>query len=172
MITERLDDANLISWTSTIDNRFSVFIIYPNHPAFKQLKGIYFKVFGVGFLNFDTMAIFIDGEEISKEGYTVDHMYAIEAHEIAHYILNHDIKTPSKEQEKEADIVAIEILNYLNHQKAKDLLIRRFEGLYTSDYSLNNNLSKEDIKKVKTYLKRKKVSLLDKIKKIFRFNKK
>jgi Zn-dependent peptidase ImmA (M78 family) len=99
-------------------------------------------------------------------------MYAIEAHEIAHYILNHDIKTPSKEQEKEADIVAIEILNYLNHQKAKDLLIRRFEGLYTSDYSLNNNLSKEDIKKVKTYLKRKKVSLLDKIKKIFRFNKK
>jgi hypothetical protein len=176
MNEQKLEEANLLSWNSIIDNRFSVFIIYPNHPTFKQLEGIYFKIFGVAFLDFETMTVFIDGKEFSKDGYTIDHLYAIEAHEIAHYILQHDRKRPTKDQEREADAAGIVILEYLNHHKAKDLLITRFKGLYTSDYDINNNLPSEELKKLKDYLKSKNPSLLDKlidkIKKIFRIDKK
>lgn len=176
MTEQKLEEANLLSWNSTIDNRFSIFIIYPNHPAFKQLEGIYFKIFGVAFLDFETMTIFIDGKELSKDGYTINHLYAIEAHEIAHHILQHDRKRPTKDQEREADAAAIVILDYLNHNAAKELLITRFKGLYTDDYSIDNNLPKKEHKMLIDYLKNKKPSLLnkikDKIKEIFRINKK
>lgn len=158
--TSKLEEANLLSWASRIDNNFSVFVIYPNHPSFKHLEGIYFKIFGVGFLDFSTMTIFIDGKEISKDGYTTDHLYAIEAHEIAHFILKHDMKRPTKEQERDADIVAIKLLELLNHNKAKDLLITRFNELYGADYSLESNLSNEDIKLVNDYLTQKNPSFL------------
>lgn len=159
-----LDTADILSWDSVIDDRFSVFVIYPNHQSFNHLKGIYFKLFGVGFLDFETMSIFIDGEEISKEGYTPDHLYAIEAHEIAHYILEHDKKRqrPTIKEEKDADVAAIELLDFLKYHGAKDLLINRFKALYGPDYSIDGNLSEEDKTKLKEYLNERSPSVFQK----------
>jgi hypothetical protein len=160
-----LEDTNILSWDSVIDDNFSVFVIYPNHPSFNHLNGIYFKLFGVAFLDFESMSIFIDGQEISKEGYTPDHIYAIEAHEIAHFILEHDRKSemPTTRQEKEADSVAIVILSYLNYHGAKDLLISRFQALYDADYSVESNLSEEDQIKLKEYLNKKSPNIFQRL---------
>ena len=98
-----------------IDKRFTTQVIYPNHPSFKKMYDNYFKVYGLAFLHFQTMNIFIDGQELLKDGYTSNHIYAIEAHEIAHFILEHDKDSPSIEQEKSADVAAIEILEFLKH---------------------------------------------------------
>jgi len=160
-----LEELDILSWDSVIDNDFSVFVIYPNHQSFNHLKGIYFKLFGVAFLDFESMSIFIDGQEISKEGYTPDHLYAIEAHEIAHFILQHDRKRqmPSIAEEKEADVAAIVILNFLNYHNAKDLLITRFQALYGADYSIESNLSVEDQTKLKAYLNKKSPNIFQRL---------
>ena len=116
--------------------------------------------------------VFIDGQEFIKDGYTTSHIYAVEAHEIAHYILKHDMSAPSKEQEMAADVAAIQILHFLDHQVAKNLLITRFTSLYTGDYSMENNLSPKEQELLKSYLKLRKYSWWENIKKfLWKFKK-
>ena len=146
-------ESDSLTWNSIIDSKFQTFVIYPNNPHFKKFEDNYFKVFGLAFLDFQSMTIFVDGKELLKDGYTPDHIYAIEAHEIAHHMLKHDRDAPSVEQEKAADAAAIELLDLLKHQKAKDLLINRFLLLYKHDYSTDTNLSIEEKSLLKTYLK-------------------
>ncbi len=147
------DETDSLTWNSIIDNKFSTFVIYPNNPHFKKFYDNYFKVFGMAFLDFESMTIFIDGKELLKDGYTSDHIYAIEAHEIAHYILKHNRNEPSVEQEKAADAAGIAILEFLKHEEAKKLLINRFFLLYKHDHSIDINLSTEEKILLKTYLK-------------------
>jgi hypothetical protein len=166
------DDVDALQWNSIVDPAFKTQIIYPNNPAFKKMYDNYFKPLGLAFLHFPTMTVFIDGQEFIKDGYTTSHIYAVEAHEIAHYILKHDMSAPSKEQEMAADVAGIQILNFLDHQVAKNLLITRFTSLYTGDYSIENNLSPKEQELLKSYLKLRKFSWWDKIKKFFRTFKK
>jgi hypothetical protein len=115
---------------------------------------------------------FIDGQELLKDGYTSNHIYAIEAHEIAHYILQHDKDNPSIEQEKSADVAAIEILEFLKHYEAKNLLIRRFTLLYTCDPNKDDILSPKEKELLISYLKERDNSLMAKIKRfILKFKK-
>ena len=166
------DDIDALQWNSIIDSNFKTQIIYPNNPSFKKMHDNYFKVYGVAFLHFPSMTVFIDGQEFIKDGYTTSHIYAVEAHEIAHYILKHDMSAPSKEQEMAADVAAIQILHFLDHQIAKNLLIARFTSLYTGDYSMENNLSPKEQELLKSYLKLRKYSWWENIKKfLWKFKK-
>ena len=124
----------------------------------------YFKVYGLAFLHFKAMNIFIDGQELLKDGYTPNHIYAIEAHEIAHFILEHDKDSPSIEQEKSADVAAIEILDFLKHYEAKELLIRRFSLLYKCDPNKDDILSPKEKEALIRYLEERKPSFINKIK--------
>lgn len=162
------DEIDSLQWQSIIDNRFTTQVIYPNHPSFKKMNDNYFKVYGLAFLHFQSMNIFIDGNELLKDGYTPAHIYAIEAHEIAHFILEHDKDTPSIAQEKSADVAAIEILGFLKHNEAKNLLIKRFILLYKCEPILDDILSPKEKEMLISYLKERDSSLLGKIKKFFR----
>ena len=163
-----MEEIDSLQWNSMIDKRFTTQVIYPNHPSFKKMYDNYFKVYGLAFLHFQTMNIFIDGQELLKDGYTSNHIYAIEAHEIAHFILEHDKDSPSIEQEKSADVAAIEILEFLKHYEAKDLLIRRFTVLYKCDPNKDDILSPKEKEMLIRYLKERDNSLTSKIKRFFR----
>jgi hypothetical protein len=158
------EDIDSLQWQSIIDKRFTTQVIYPNHPSFKKMYDNYFKVYGLAFLHFKAMNIFIDGQELLKDGYTPSHIYAIEAHEIAHYILQHDKDSPSVEQEKSADVAAIQILEFLKHYEAKELLIRRFSLLYKCDPNKDDILSSKEKEALINYLKHRKPSFINKIK--------
>jgi hypothetical protein len=162
MITD--NDIDALQWQSIIDKRFTTQVIYPNHPSFKKMYDNYFKVYGLAFLHFKAMNIFIDGQELLKDGYTPSHIYAIEAHEIAHYILQHDKDSPSVEQEKSADVAAIQILDFLKHYEAKNLLITRFTLLYKCDPNKDDILSPKEKEMLISYLKQRKPSFINKIK--------
>jgi hypothetical protein len=162
MVTD--NDIDSLQWQSIIDKRFTTQVIYPNHPSFKKMYDNYFKVYGLAFLHFKAMNIFIDGQELLKDGYTPSHIYAIEAHEIAHYILQHDKDSPSIEQEKSADAAAIQILEFLKHHEAKELLIRRFSLLYKCDPNKDDILSPKEKEMLISYLKQRKPSFINKIK--------
>jgi len=162
MVTD--NDIDSLQWQSIIDKRFTTQVIYPNHPSFKKMYDNYFKVYGLAFLHFKAMNIFIDGQELLKDGYTPSHIYAIEAHEIAHYILQHDKDSPSIEQEKSADVAAIQILEFLKHYEAKELLIRRFTLLYKCDPNKDDILSPKEKEMLISYLKQRKPSFINKIK--------
>jgi hypothetical protein len=162
MITD--NDIDSLQWQSIIDKRFTTQVIYPNHPSFKKMYDNYFKVYGLAFLHFKAMNIFIDGQELLKDGYTPSHIYAIEAHEIAHYILQHDKDSPSIEQEKSADVAAIQILEFLKHYESKELLIRRFTLLYKCDPNKDDILSPKEKEMLISYLKQRKPSFINKIK--------
>jgi hypothetical protein len=162
MITD--NDIDALQWQSIIDKRFTTQVIYPNHPSFKKMYDNYFKVYGLAFLHFKAMNIFIDGQELLKDGYTPSHIYAIEAHEIAHYILQHDKDSPSIEQEKSADVAAIQILEFLKHYESKELLIRRFSLLYKCDPNKDDILSPKEKEMLINYLKQRKPSFINKIK--------
>jgi predicted SprT family Zn-dependent metalloprotease len=167
-----MEEIDSLQWQSLIDKRFTTQVIYPNHTSFKKMYDNYFKVYGLAFLHFKTMSIFIDGQELLKDGYTSNHIYAIEAHEIAHYILQHDKDNPSTEQEKSADVAAIEILEFLKHYEAKNLLIRRFTLLYTCDPNKDDILSPKEKELLISYLKERDNSLMAKIKRfILKFKK-
>jgi len=158
------EDIDSLQWQSIIDKRFTTQVIYPNHPSFKKMYDNYFKVYGLAFLHFKAMNIFIDGQELLKDGYTPSHIYAIEAHEIAHYILQHDKDSPSIEQEKSADVAAIQILEFLKHYESKELLIRRFTLLYKCDPNKDDILSPKEKEMLISYLKQRKPSFINKIK--------
>jgi hypothetical protein len=162
MVTD--NDIDSLQWQSIIDKRFTTQVIYPNHPSFKKMYDNYFKVYGLAFLHFKAMNIFIDGQELLKDGYTPSHIYAIEAHEIAHYILQHDKDSPSIEQEKSADVAAIQILEFLKHYESKELLIRRFTLLYKCDPNKDDILSPKEKEMLISYLKQRKPSFINKIK--------
>jgi hypothetical protein len=158
------EDIDSLQWQSIIDKRFTTQVIYPNHPSFKKMYDNYFKVYGLAFLHFKAMNIFIDGQELLKDGYTPSHIYAIEAHEIAHYILQHDKDSPSIEQEKSADVAAIQILEFLKHYESKELLIRRFTLLYKCDPNKDDILSPKEKEMLISYLKQRNPSFINKIK--------
>jgi hypothetical protein len=149
-----MEEIDSIQWQSLIDKRFTVQVIYPNHPAFKKMYDNYFKIYGLAFLFFKDMNIFIDGRELTKDGYGAAHIYAIEAHEIAHFVLeHHKTEAATIDQEKAADVAAIEILAYLPHEEAKNLLIKRFISLYKCEPNIDEHLSPEEKIMLISYLK-------------------
>ena len=167
-------DYDSLFWKSSLDERFSVFTIYPEHTLYKKFESTYFKYLGVAFLEYSTMTIFIDGKEISKDGYTSGHIFAIEAHEIAHYILKHNMSDYNKDYEKSADIAAIKILEKFGHTESATLLINRFNSLYNEPNNIDDVLTKNEKKYLNEYLNKvnvKKYTIFHKlvtlIKKIF-----
>jgi len=128
MITEDPDNHKIIKIKSNIDSRFNVYLIYPEHSEYAEVKKI-FEKFGHAVLLTGSKNIFVDGVEVDKPYFTMDHLIAIQGHEIAHSILKHRGGL-NKQKEMEADIAGMQILKSKGFTKAYNLLYTRFKTHY------------------------------------------
>lgn len=84
-----------------------------------------FDKFGVAFSLISLKVIFIDVGQLVD--LTDEHIYAIEAHEIGHYIAGHSRGIVNEDEEIEADRIAIKILQKNNLNESAEFLIQRLE---------------------------------------------
>ena len=155
-------EKGIATFSSQIDPEYTIFVVYKESEKYQIFKGIFESLDdSVGFLDFNGKLIFIDGE---CKDLTLDHIIAIQAHEICHYILQHDKAVYSEDRmEIEADIASIEMLNSIEMPISADLIKERLLGRYGISYcseSLDFILSDEKKIIFNKYLK--KIKKLDK----------
>jgi predicted nicotinamide N-methyase len=85
-----------------------------------------FEELGYGFVMPDSNTIVVDGEKLIEMGASSDLFKFIEAHEVAHILLNHD-GPRREEQEIEADLGAYLILKKYNYIDPIKLLLKNFK---------------------------------------------
>lgn len=129
------NNESIISYKSNFHDDLNINLIFKENPNYEQLKEI-FSQYGYGFLIPEFKTIIIDGEIfLGENGFTMDDMKFIEAHEIAHFLLGH--KGPrSKNDEIEADLGAYILLkkNKMSTERLED----EFE--YRHGVSFSENL--------------------------------
>lgn len=137
---------DIISGVSKIDNAFQMYIVYSAYDQYDQLKPL-FDQHGYAFLPTDgNKTFYVDGEAL--EELTTDQFYAIQAHEIAHFVLKHTGHY-TEEQEKEADVAGVAILNKLGFKGAAKALEDRAIAAYGAE---NLSLKSKQLELLKQYL--------------------
>lgn len=126
-----MKNKNVISYKSEFDPSFTVYLIskdYKNYKTFKKaLKGN-----NIAYTTPEKV-ILIDSEQLN--GLTRDHVKFIEAHEVAHHLLNHEIVYGDAENEREADYTAYLLLNKYNYGKAKGLVVHFFKERHGCEFN-------------------------------------
>jgi hypothetical protein len=119
----------IASFRSQIDPDYIVFVIYKESERYPFFKDLFDGLDNsIGFLDFDSRLIFIDGE---TDYLSPDHIIAIQAHEICHYVLQHNVDNDSHDRmEIEADIASIEMLKCLNYDDSANLMCSRLTDRY------------------------------------------
>lgn len=133
---------NTSNRTSIFSDKWEVLFIGKSSP-FNDDLDILFSEFGIAFSVINKKCIIIDYEEIKE--LTNEHIYAIEAHELAHYIAEHYKRDVKEGDEIEADRIAIELLKINGIQKAADYLIDRLlhKGIKYEDIVLSDNIKND-----------------------------
>lgn len=136
-LSESIEDP--VTTVSHIDPTWNLVITYPNDSLYLKAEP-YFEKLGIAFANLAEKTIYFDGAEVSEDYFTKDHMLAIEAHEIGHFIANHQGEPYySDRQEQEADFIGINLLIQNVLDKAAKLLAERFTKQYGMEYSVLPN---------------------------------
>jgi len=118
-------------YVSSIDSDWQVYTFNSCDAGYPALL---FDQYGIAFADLGNKIIVIDGEQV--ENLTPDHIFAIEAHEISHYRLNHANRQIDQiVQEKEADWLASQILSSMNLVTPAHLIKQRYMSLYSEDIS-------------------------------------
>lgn len=103
----------------------TIMIVADEYPQYEDYKPIFQKL-GYGFMIPNKDIIVIDGEVLVEQGPDDSLFKFIEAHEVAHILLNHD--GPRNEQEEiEADLGAYLILNKWGYKDAIKMLLKNFK---------------------------------------------
>jgi hypothetical protein len=115
-------------------NDWIVTIVYKEDMVYNDCKKL-FETFGLAYANLENNFIFVDGEAILEQNLTPDHIIAIEAHEIGHFISDHkgQINKSLEEIEKEADWAGYQLLIKYKRKKAALILAKRFKDKYEID---------------------------------------
>ena len=91
-------------------------------------------LFRSAFSDLNSKMIFVDGVQLDQEKLSNDNLLAVEAHEIAHALLNHResnrVSAYDERQEREADWLAIRMLDQMGHGKSAALLEERYQNYY------------------------------------------
>lgn len=116
-------------WQSEIDPSWTVFIMFSNDELYDKVASLFDK-FGLAFAELNTKSIFINGEAAREQNLTDSHLLAVEAHEIAHHVLNHQAQDISERQEREADWFGIRLLDRIGYGKAAAILETRYNDQY------------------------------------------
>jgi hypothetical protein len=126
---------SIISYPSTLNTEFTVIVLYKENEQYKDIKDSLEKMNNsIGALWIGSKKIFIDGEAIAEQNLDKDHLLAIEAHEIAHSMLNHEAGV-DENSEKEADLFGIALLELSGFNRAASFLKDRLKDLYNIDYA-------------------------------------
>lgn len=115
---------NLVPLQSKIDSSFHIWIMEPDDERYDNFKPLFDK-FGHAFTFPGKKMMFIDGKLLDEDWITPDHLHAIVAHEICHYLFKHNAGL-NKKAEMEADIGGIEILKHKGLLNAANILTKRF----------------------------------------------
>ena len=115
-----------ISYSSEFLPSITIFVVFSDDPQYEQLKPL-FEEYGYGFMVPNKNMILIDGEILLENGNTEDLLKFIEAHEIAHVILNHD-GPRDEDEELDADLGAYLLLSRNNNIKAIKPLLKHFKN--------------------------------------------
>ena len=113
-----------LSYTSEFLPEITIAVVFGDNPQYKQLLPM-FKEYGYGFMVLNKNLVIIDGENI-LENFNVDVLKFIEAHEIAHVILNHD-GPRNEEEELDADLGAYLLLREKGYIHSIKSLLKNFK---------------------------------------------
>ena len=114
-----------ISYNSEFLPSITIFVVFSDDPQYEQLKPL-FEEYGYGFMVPNKNMILIDGEILLGNGDTEDLLKFIEAHEIAHVILNHE-GPRDKDEELNADLGAYLLLSRNDNIRAIKPLLKHFK---------------------------------------------
>lgn len=119
-----MENQDLIAYQSSFVPSININVVFKENPNYGQMKEL-FNQYGYGFLVPEFKTIFLDGEVfLGDDGLTFDDLKFIEAHEIAHLLLNHN-GPRSEKDELEADLGAYLLLK--KHDMSTDRLEDEFE---------------------------------------------
>jgi len=114
-----------ISYSSEFLPSITIFVVFSDDPQYEHLIPL-FEEYGYGFMIPNKNMILIDGEILLENGNAEDLLKFIEAHEIAHVILNHE-GPRDEDEELDADLGAYLLLSRNNNIKAIKPLLKHFK---------------------------------------------
>lgn len=123
-----------LTFKSQFDPNITIAIILSEHPQYEQLKPM-FDEYGYGFMVPGQDLIVIDGEQFI-DNFDSDVLKFIEAHEIAHFILNHD-GPRDDDDEMDADLGAYLLLNKVGATDSIKLLVKHFKNRHGVSFDEN-----------------------------------
>tara|TARA_R100000808_G_C2121471_1_gene132696 strand:- start:526 stop:900 length:375 start_codon:yes stop_codon:yes gene_type:complete len=114
-----------ISEFSPQDRSIQVYVVQPEDPNYEKFQELFSEdAYGHGFCLLQHNLVIIDG--MVKRSLGPDHMRAVEAHEVAHIVCEHE-GYRIYEQEIEADKVAIDMLVERGYFRSAELLRERLK---------------------------------------------
>ena len=130
-----MTDQSIVSYNSVINPQYQVFVVFADSEQYTEIKEALTSMNkSIGALWVGTKNIFIDGERVIEEGIDKDQLVAIEAHEIAHSMLNHEAGLDAQ-SEKEADLLAIALLETFGYRRSAQFIKDRIKEIYNIDYT-------------------------------------
>ena len=114
-----------IEYRSEFLNDVAVVVVFNDDPLYSQVKG-FFEEYGFGFMVPGQNLMIIDGEILVGEPDAKDILKFIEAHEVAHILLNHDGPRNEKD-EIDADMMALNLLVEKGYDKSIKILLDKFQ---------------------------------------------
>ena len=130
-----MTDQAIVSYNSVINSQYQVFVVFKESEQYAALTEMLTSMNNsIGALWVGTKNIFIDGERVIEEQIDKDQLIAIEAHEIAHSMLNHEAGLDAQ-SEKEADLLAIALLETFGYRRSAQFIKDRIKEIYNIDYT-------------------------------------
>ena len=114
-----------LEYRSEFLNDVTVVVVFNDDPLYSQVKG-FFEEYGFGFMVPGQNLMIIDGEILIGESDAKDILKFIEAHEVAHILLNHDGPRNEKD-EIDADMMALNLLVEKGYDKSIKILLDKFQ---------------------------------------------
>jgi hypothetical protein len=114
-----------LTFRSQFNPNITIDVVLSEHPQYEQLKPM-FDEYGYGFMVPGRNLIIIDGEQF-VDNFNSDVLKFIEAHEVAHFILDHD-GPRNDEEEMDADLGAYLLLKKIGANNSIKLLVKHFRN--------------------------------------------
>ncbi len=141
-------EPGLVVYKSKIDPDYMVFVIYEDNPIYPAIVEEMSEMKTICVMDTSTNFMIIDGEAIGD--LNPDHLLCIEAHEIAHAMLDQTELT-EEDAEIESDLVGIFLLKTLGFNEASVILERRLynqRGVEYSKLNLVETVGEKRMKKI------------------------
>lgn len=114
-----------LTFKSQFDPNITIVVVLSEHPQYEQLKPM-FNDYGYGFMVPGQNLIIIDGEQFI-DNFNADVLKFIEAHEVAHFMLDHN-GPRDDDDEMDADLGAYLLLKKIDAIDSIKLLVKHFKN--------------------------------------------